>query len=53
MVTTAWGGAADADVVALLSMRARGSTDEARAILARLAEYPAGRERVLILNKST
>src|SRR5688500_13942484 len=51
MVTTAWGGAADADVVALLVDARKGLNDEARAILARLAEYPAGRERVLILNK--
>jgi GTP-binding protein Era len=51
MVTTAWGGAADADVVALLVDAKRGLTDEDRAIFARLDEFPAGRTRVLILNK--
>jgi GTP-binding protein Era len=51
MVTTAWGGAADADVVALLVDARKGLTDEVRAILARLSEYPSSRERVLILNK--
>src|SRR5437868_753128 len=35
MVTTAWGGAADADVVALLVDAKRGLTDEDRAIFAR------------------
>jgi GTP-binding protein Era len=51
MVTTAWGGAADADVVALLVDARKGLTEEVRAILARLSEYPSSRERVLILNK--
>jgi len=51
MVTTAWGGAADADVIALLVDAKRGLTDEDRAILARLDEFPAARTRVLILNK--
>jgi GTP-binding protein Era len=51
MVTTAWGGAADADVVALLIDAKRGLTDEDRAIMERLAAFPAERERVLILNK--
>ena len=51
MVTTAWGGAADADVVALLVDARKGLTNEVRAILARLSEYPSSRERVLILNK--
>ena len=51
MVTTAWGGAADADVVALLVDSRKGLTDEVRSILEKLAEYPSGRERVLILNK--
>jgi GTP-binding protein Era len=51
MVTTAWGGAADADVIALLIDAKRGITEEDRAILARLDEFPAGRARVLILNK--
>ena len=49
MVTTAWGGAADADAVALLIDSRKGLTDESRAILDRLAELP--RERVLVLNK--
>ena len=51
MVTTAWGGAADADVIALLVDAKRGLKDEDRAILAQLALFPAGRARVLILNK--
>ncbi len=33
MVTTAWGGAADADVVALLIDAKKGLTDEDRAIM--------------------
>jgi GTP-binding protein Era len=51
MVTTAWGGAADADVVALLIDAKKGLTDEDRAIMERLAAFPAERERALILNK--
>jgi GTP-binding protein Era len=51
MVTTAWGGAADADVVALLVDGRKGLTDEARAILEKLSEFPAARERILVLNK--
>jgi GTPase len=51
MVTTAWGGAADADVVALLVDARKGLTEEVGAILDKLAEFPAGRERILILNK--
>jgi GTP-binding protein Era len=51
MVTTAWGGAADADVVALLVDARKGLTGEVRAIFEKLAEFPSSRERVLILNK--
>jgi GTP-binding protein Era len=51
MVTTAWGGAADADVVALLIDARKGLTEEIREILARLAEFPARHPRILILNK--
>ncbi len=51
MVTTAWGGAADAEIVALLIDAKRGVGDEDRAIAERLAAFPASRERVLILNK--
>jgi GTP-binding protein Era len=51
MVTTAWGGAADADVVALLVDARKGLTEEVREILARLAEFPGRHPRVLILNK--
>jgi GTP-binding protein Era len=51
MVTTAWGGAADADVVALLIDAKRGLTEEDRAIIERLAEFPKERECALILNK--
>jgi GTP-binding protein Era len=49
MVTTAWSGATDADVVALLIDSRKGFTDENQAILDRLADIP--RERALILNK--
>lgn len=49
MVTTAWGGAADADLVALLIDARKGMTDEVEAILQRLAEAPM--KKVLILNK--
>ncbi len=51
MVTTAWGGAADADVLAVLIDAKRGIADEDRAILEKLAGFPAKRERLLILNK--
>lgn len=51
MVTTAWGGAADADVVAHLIDAKRGVSDEDRAIAEKLAAFPAERERALILNK--
>lgn len=51
MVATAWGGAADADVLVVLVDAKKGLTDEDRAILEALAEFPAKRERVLILNK--
>jgi GTP-binding protein Era len=51
MVTTAWGGAADADVIALLIDARKGLTDEVRSILESLAEFPAQQPRVLILNK--
>lgn len=49
MVSTAWSGATDADVVALLIDSRKGFTDENRAILDRLVDIP--RERILILNK--
>ncbi len=49
MVATAWGGAKDADLVALLVDAARGVDDEASAILGKLAELR--RPKVLILNK--
>ena len=51
MVTTAWGGAADADVIALLVDARKGLREEVRAILEKLAEFPTGRARILILNK--
>jgi GTP-binding protein Era len=51
MVTTAWGGAADADVVALLIDAKRGLTEEDRAIIEKLAAFPKDRARALILNK--
>jgi GTP-binding protein Era len=49
MVTSAWGGAADADVVALLLDVRKGIDEEAEAILAKLPEL--GRPKILILNK--
>jgi len=49
MVTTAWGGAADADLVALLIDARKGLTDEVEAILQKLANAPM--KKVLILNK--
>ena len=51
MVSAAWGGAADADIVALLVDAKKGMTEEVRAILTRLAEFPPQRERILVLNK--
>jgi len=49
MVTSAWGGAGDADVVALLLDVRRGVDEEAEAILAKLPELK--QPKVLILNK--
>jgi GTP-binding protein Era len=49
MVTSAWGGAGDADVVALLVDARKGIDDEVEAILAGLAKLKA--PAVLILNK--
>jgi GTP-binding protein Era len=49
MVDTAWGGAKDADIVALLIDAAAGLTDEARDTIAKLAEVP--HPKVLVLNK--
>jgi GTP-binding protein Era len=49
MVTSAWGGAGDADVIALLVDVRKGITEEVEAILERL---PAARApKVLVLNK--
>jgi GTP-binding protein Era len=49
MVTTAWGGARDADIVGVLIDAKQGLDAEAAAILDRLHEIP--RPKVLILNK--
>ena len=49
MVTTAWTGAHDADVVAVLIDAKAGLNDEAEAILKKLDEV--GKPKVLILNK--
>jgi GTP-binding protein Era len=49
MVTSAWAGAGDADVVALLVDARKGLDEEAAAILARLANLR--KPKVLILNK--
>jgi len=49
MVTTAWSGAHDADLVGVLIDARKGIDEEAEAILARLAEV--SRPKILILNK--
>lgn len=49
MVTSAWGGAGDADVIALLLDVRKGADEEAEAILAKLPELK--QPKVLILNK--
>lgn len=49
MVTSAWGGAADADAVALLIDARKGVDEEAEAILERLSDLK--RPKILILNK--
>ena len=49
MVSTAWGGAADADLVCLLIDAKRGLEEESEAILAKLKDVP--RPRVLVLTK--
>jgi GTP-binding protein Era len=49
MVTTAWGGAHDADIVALLIDARKGSDEEAEAILSRLGEL--SQPKALVLNK--
>jgi GTPase len=49
MVTSAWGGASDADAVALLLDVRKGIDEEAEAILDRLSELK--KPKVLILNK--
>ncbi len=49
MVTSAWGGAHDADLVALLIDAKKGIDEEAAAILARLGEVR--QSKVLVLNK--
>jgi GTP-binding protein Era len=49
MVTTAWGGAHDADIVVLLIDAKKGVDEEAGAILGRIADV--AKPRVLVLNK--
>jgi GTP-binding protein Era len=49
MVTTAWGGAHDADIVAVLIDAKQGLDDEAEVLLAKLGEV--AQRKVLILNK--
>lgn len=51
MVTTAWGSAADADLIALLVDSRKGITDEVGNLLQKLADFPAERARILVLNK--
>ena len=49
MVTTAWGGASEADAVALLVDASKGVTGEVDAILSRLGEIRS--PKILVLNK--
>jgi GTP-binding protein Era len=49
MVDTAWGGARDADLVAVLIDTAKGVDAEAEALLAKLVEVP--QPKILLLNK--
>lgn len=49
MVTTAWGGARDADVILVLIDAERGIKDDAEALLARLEGVP--QPKILVLNK--
>src|SRR3954462_921412 len=49
MVTSAWGGAGDADVVALLLDARKGLDEEAEAILSKLPDLK--QSKILILNK--
>jgi GTP-binding protein Era len=49
MVTSAWGGAGDADVIALLVDVKKGITDEVQNILKKLAQV--SQKKVLVLNK--
>ena len=49
MVDTAWGGARDADIVALLIDAAKGIDEEVQALLDRLGEIR--QPKVLLLNK--
>lgn len=49
MVDTAWGGAREADIVAVMIDAARGIDDDARKMLAKLAEVR--HPKVLVLNK--
>lgn len=49
MVETAWGGARDADLVAVLIDAGKGLDEEARALLARLSQVP--QPKILLLNK--
>lgn len=49
MVSTAWGGARDADIVLVLVDAERGMGEETRALMQRLEDMP--RRRILVLNK--
>ena len=51
MVTAAWGGAADADIVVLLVEAHRGITPGVEAILEALGERTGGRDVALAINK--
>ena len=51
MVTAAWGGAADSDVIVLLIEAHRGVTEGVAAILEQLEQVGAGRKVALAINK--
>jgi GTP-binding protein Era len=51
MVTAAWGGAADSDVIVLLIEAHRGVTEGVEAILEQLEQVGAGRKVALAINK--
>ncbi|MDF1854533.1 GTPase Era [Pseudooceanicola sp.] len=51
MVSAAWGGAADADIVVLLVEAQRGVTEGVKTILGKLRDMPEGHKVALAINK--